>query len=126
MGSTAVYKAFIEAGASDKSAGAAANDVVQMAQLDNFATKNDSAIISAGIENLELETKAAIENLRSENKTDLASVKAAIENLRSETRADISALEVRLLKWMVGSAILCAGLVIAGVGILVQFLLATI
>ena len=34
-------------------------------------------------------------------------------------------MEGRFLKWIVGSAILCAGLVIAGASVLAQFLMTT-
>ena len=72
MSSTALYKAFIEAGASEVSATRAAEDVIQVSQLPQLATK-----------------------------------------------ADIANLEIRLLKWMVGCGFLFAGIVIAGVGLVV-------
>ena len=40
MSSTALYKAFIETGASDKSATTAADDVIQVSQLPQLATKD--------------------------------------------------------------------------------------
>ena len=43
MSSTALYKAFIEAGSSDKAATTAADDVIQVSQLPQLATKADIA-----------------------------------------------------------------------------------
>ena len=43
MSSTALYKAFIEAGSSDEAATTAANDVIQVSQLPQLATKADIA-----------------------------------------------------------------------------------
>ena len=80
MSSIPLYKAFIEVGASEESANRAAEDVIQVSQLEQLATKAD---------------------------------------LKSE----IASLETRLIKWMVGSLFVFAGIIIAGVGILFQILL---
>ncbi len=82
MSSVSLYQAFIEVGASEESASRAAEDVMQVSQLPQLATKAD------------------------------------IANLRT----DMSNLETRLLKWMVGSLFVFAGIIIAGVGILIQIL----
>ena len=82
MSSVPLYQAFIEVGASEESASKAAEDVMQVSQLPQLATKAD------------------------------------IANLRT----DMSNLETRLLKWMVGSLFVFAGIIIAGVGILIQIL----
>ena len=87
MSSTALYKAFIEVGASEDSATNAAEDVIQVSQLPQLATKAD------------------------------------IEILENKITADIANLETRLLKWMVGCGFLFAGVVIAGVGIVIQVML---
>lgn len=108
MSSTALYKALIEAGASNESATVAANDVIQVSQLPQLATKADIAILRS-------DTAAGIANLRSE-----------IGALRSDSAADIAKLETRLLKWMVGCGFLFAGIVIAGVGILMQVMLSSV
>ena len=79
MSSVPLYKAFIEVGASKQSASKAAEDVIQVSQLEQLATKAD---------------------------------------LKSE----IANLETRLIKWMVGSLFVFAGIIIAGVGILIQIL----
>ena len=73
MSSVPLYKAFIEAGASEESASKAAEDVIQVSQLPQLATKADIAL---------LEKK-------------------------------ITAAESRLIKWMVGSLLVFAGLIIA-------------
>lgn len=51
MSSTALYKALIEAGTSDENATVAANDVVQVSQLPQLATKADIAADVANLEN---------------------------------------------------------------------------
>ena len=79
MSSVPLYQAFIEAGASEQSASKAAEDVIQVSQLPQLATKAD---------------------------------------LKSE----IANLETRLIKWMVGSLFVFAGIIITGVGILIQIL----
>ena len=79
MSSVPLYQAFIEAGASEQSASKAAEDVIQVSQLPQLATKAD---------------------------------------LKSE----IANLETRLIKWMVGSLFVFAGINLAGVGILIQIL----
>lgn len=79
MSSTALYKAFIEVGASEDSATKAAEDVIQVSQLPQLATKADIAVL----------------------------------------KADIANLGTRLVKWMVGCGFLFAGIVIAGVGIVI-------
>ncbi len=73
MSSVPLYKAFIEVGASEESASKAAEDVIQVSQLPQLATKADIAL---------LEKK-------------------------------ITATESRLIKWMVGSLFVFAGLIIA-------------
>ncbi len=73
MSSIPLYKAFIEAGASEESATKASEDVIQVSQLPQLATKADIAL---------LEKK-------------------------------ITAAESRLIKWMVGSLFVFAGLIIA-------------
>ncbi len=84
MSSTALYKAFVEVGASEKAATEAAEDVIQVSQLPQLATK-------AGIANL---------------------------------KADMARQETRLMKWIVGIiGFLLAGVVIAGVGLLIQIML---
>ena len=80
MSSIPLYKAFIEVGASEESASKAAEDVIQVSQLEQLATKAD---------------------------------------LKSE----IAGLEARLVKWMVGSLFVFAGIIVAGTGILFQIML---
>ena len=84
MSSTALYKAFIEVGASEKAATEAAEDVIQVSQLPQLATKAD------------------------------------IANLK----ADMAKQETRLMKWIVCIiGFLLAGVVITGVGIVIQIML---
>ena len=42
---------------------------------------------------------------------------------KSDLKSEISGLEARLVKWMVGSLFVFAGIIIASVGILIQILL---
>ena len=53
MSSTALYKAFIEVGASQESATNAAEDVIQVSQLPQLATKADIALLKSDIANVE-------------------------------------------------------------------------
>ena len=54
MSSTALYKAFIEIGASEKAATDAAEDVIQVSQLPQLATKTDTAILKTDIARVEV------------------------------------------------------------------------
>ena len=87
----------VEAGASPELAEWLAREQVQLLEH-NLATKKD------------------IEGLRAATQKD-------IEGLRAATQTDLANLESRLIKWFVGALFLSAGLVVAGVGILVQVLL---
>ena len=94
MGSTALYKAFIEVGASEDSATKAAEDVIQVSQLPQLARK-----------------------------TDLVATKADLKSDIARLETNMANLETRLLKWVVGCGFLFAGIVIAGVGLLIQIML---
>ena len=50
MSSIPLYKAFIEVGASEESATKAAEDVIQVSQLEQLATKSDLKSEIAGLE----------------------------------------------------------------------------
>ena len=52
MSSTALYKAFIEVGASQEAATEAAEDVIQVSQLSQLATKVDNALLKSDIANM--------------------------------------------------------------------------
>ena len=86
MSSTALYKAFIEVGASEDSATRAAEDVTQVSQLPQLATKSDL-------------------------KSEIARVEVKMAEM-----------EARFIKWMVGSLFVFAGIIIAGVGIVIQIM----
>ena len=112
MSSTALYKAFIEVGASEDSATKAAEDVIQVSQLPQLATKADLMATEAGL-------KSEIGTLRNE----VGTVRSEIAILRSDMTAAMANQETRLIKWMVGSLFVFAGIIIASVGILFQTLL---
>ena len=119
MSSTALYKAFIEVGASEDSATRAAEDVIQVSQLPQLATKADLMATEAGL-------KSEIGTLRNEVGTEAKSersVRSEIAILRSDMTAAMANQETRLIKWMVGSLFVFAGIIIASVGILFQTLL---
>ena len=86
MSSTALYKAFIEVGASEKAATEAAEDIIQVSQLPQLATKSDL-------------------------KSEIARVEVKMAEM-----------EARFIKWMVGSLFVFAGIIIAGVGIVIQIM----
>ncbi len=52
MSSTALYKAFIEVGASQEAATEAAEDVIQVSQLPQLATKVDITLLKSDIANM--------------------------------------------------------------------------
>ena len=116
MSSTALYKAFIEVGASQEAATEAAEDVIQVSQLPQLATKVDIEALKSEIALLRSDVAAEIGSLRSY-------VATKIGFLRSDVAVDNANLETRLLKWMVGCGFLFAGVVIAGVGIVIQIML---
>ena len=101
MSSTALYKAFIEVGASEDSATKAAEDVIQVSQIPQLATKTDLLELKADL-------KSDIASLR----TDMAGLKTGMANQ-----------ETRLIKWIVGSLFIFTGIIIASIGILIQIML---
>ena len=90
MSSTALYKAFVEVGASEESATKAAEDVIQVSQLPQLATKTDIAEVRTEIALLRNDMTSAIGSLRS----------------------DMADREARLIKWMVGSLSVFATIII--------------
>ena len=127
MSSTALYKAFIEVGASEDSATRAAEDVIQVSQLEQLTTKADlMATKSELMAKIDLmATKSELMATKSElmAKIDLMATKSDLVATKSElaaTRADIARLEInmanleaRLVKWMVGSLFVFASIIIA-------------
>ena len=143
MNSTALYKAFIEAGVSEESATTAAEDVVQVSQLSDLATKSDVAKLEADIEKTELALKADIEKTELVLKTDIVKLEADIKKTEQALKADLEKTEFawkaefanlksdmrdrdnRLIKWMVGCALACVTLAVAGIGILIRVMLSS-
>ena len=78
-----------EVGASEKAATEAAEDIIQVSQLPQLATK-----------------------------TDIASLKSDI----ARVEVKMAEMEARFIKWMVGSMFVFAGIIIAGVGIVIQIM----
>ena len=62
-------------------------------------------------------TKAAEDVIRVSQLEQLAT--------KSDLKSEIAGLEARLVKWMVGSLLVFAGIIIASVGILIQILLSS-
>ena len=101
MSSIPLYKAFIEVGASEESATKAAEDVIQVSQLPQLATKADIVL------------------LKSEITADIAILEKKVTADIGSLRSDMADREARLVKWMVGSLFVFAGIIIAGVGIVI-------
>ena len=95
MSSIPLYKAFIEAGASEESATKASEDVIQVSQLPQLATKADIAL---------LEKKVT---------ADIALLEKKIAADTALLEKKITAAESRLIKWMVCSLLAFAGIIIA-------------
>lgn len=51
--------------------------------------------------------------VRSEFKTHRAEVRSEFDAHRAEVRADLAAIEVRLIKWMIGIALTATGIIVA-------------
>ena len=120
MSSTALYKAFIDAGASEQKATLAAEDVVQVSQLPQLATKSDMLVLEAN-----MATKADISDMAT--KADIAVLEAnmatkadisVLEARMSTQEVNMAKLETRLIKWMVGSGLIYTSIIIAGFSLL--------
>ena len=122
MSSIPLYKAFIEAGASEQSATKAAEDVIQVSQLPQLATKADIALlekkITADTVLLEKKLTADIALLQEKITADTAL-------LQEKLTAAMAKQESRLIKWMVGSLLAFATIILAGGGILFQIMLSS-
>ena len=142
MSSIPLYKAFVEVGASEQSATRAAEDVIQVSQLPQLATKADLAGLElatkAALSEMELRTKTALDEMERNTKTALdkmerntktaldkmeLNTKAALAAVEADLKNEISNLETRLLKWVIGCGFLFAGIIIAGVGLVIQLML---
>ena len=98
MSSVPLYKAFIEAGASEESATKASEDVIQVSQLPQLATKTDLLAVKADIALL---------------KSDISLLEEKITANTALLEKKITAGESRLIKWMVSSLFVFAGIIIA-------------
>jgi len=135
MSSAALYRAFIDAGASEEKATLAAEDVVQVSQLPQLATKSDIAVLEANMATksdivvleANMATKADIADMAT--KADIADMATksdiSVLEARMATKSDISALEVnmakqetRMIKWIVGSGLIYTSIIIAGFSLL--------
>ena len=83
------------------------------------AMKADHAVMKADHAALEGAMKADHAALEGAMKADRAALEGAMKALERATKADlcaeIAALELRLVKWIVGTGLAVAGLVVAGV-----------
>ena len=81
---------------------------------------------TASIEKLRLETTASIEKLRLETTASIEKhqlkTEASIETLRKDTMTNTAELKVDLIKWMVGTNLGVAGLIIAAVIAVIKLL----
>ena len=55
-------------------------------------------------------------------KADVAGVRAEIADLRAEFKADIGELKADLTKWMIGTQLAFASIVIGGIAIILRFI----
>ena len=144
MSSIPLYKAFIEVGASEESATQASEDVIQVSQLPQLATKADIVLlekkITADTALLEKKLTADIVLLEKKITADIALLQEKLtadtallqEKLTADTAllqekltAAMAKQESRLIKWMVGSLFVFATIILAGGGILFQILLSS-
>ena len=129
MSSIPLYKAFIEAGASEQSATKAAEDVIQVSQLPQLATKADIALLKSDISLLEEKIAADTALLEKKITADTALLQEKITAdtalLQEKLTAAMAKQESRLIKWMVGSLLAFATIILAGGGILFQIMLSS-
>ena len=93
---------------------------------DHLSTKDDLATLrgelKADVASLRGELKADMASLRGELKADMADLKgeltADLANLKGELTSEIRAMEVRLIKWMVGGMAVWAAVLIGGMRLL--------
>ena len=89
--------------------------------FDRFTTKEDLLntrnMLKEDILSVRSELKEDIASVRSELKEDIASVRSELKediaSVRSELKEDIANLKYDFLKWLVGSQVAVAGLIIA-------------
>ena len=115
MSSIPLYKAFIEVGASEESATKASEDVIQVSQLPQLATKADIALLKSDIALV----KSDISLLENKITADIAILEKKVTADIGSLRSDMADREARLVKWIVGCGLLYAGIAIAGVSIVV-------
>jgi hypothetical protein len=95
----------------------------------HFATRADIGTVNAAIESSRASTEtefgkvySAIESSRVSTETQFASrrreTEAKFESLRHEVKADIASLKSELIKWMIGTNLAFATLVIAAIKVL--------
>ena len=105
-----IYDAFLDAGASEGKAAAAARAILP--SVEDAATKADVTLLKTDITLL----RADMEQFRTETKADSDLLRADIERLEDSTKAGIAELKVDLLKWMA----IMFGLAVAAIGLLVN------
>ena len=125
MSSATLYKAFIDAGASEEKATLAAEDVVQVSQLPELATKSDITELELATKSAIAELEVRIANMELSTKTAIAELEVRIANMELSTKSEIAGLrtdmakqETQLIKWIVGSGLVYTAIVIAGVSLL--------
>ena len=82
----------------------------------NLATKdfvrNQISIVRGDISDLRGDTNAQISDLRGDTNAQINDLRGEISGLRGDTNAQISALETRLVRWIVATGLVVAGLLI--------------
>ena len=85
----------------------------------HFATKADVDTVNSTVESLRQEVNGKIESLRQEVNGKIESLRqevdGKIESLRQEVKADLASLKTELIKWMIGTNLAFATLLIAAI-----------
>ena len=83
---------------------------------ENLATKdfvrNQISIVRGDISDLRGDMNTQISDLRGDTNAQINDLRGEISGLRGDTNAQISALETRLVRWIVATGLVVAGLLI--------------
>ena len=92
--------------------------------LKNFATRDDLKNFATRDDLKNFATRDDLKNFATRDDLKNFATRDDLKNYatRDELKSEIAGLETRLVKWMVGSLFVFAGIIIASVGILIQIL----
>ena len=99
---------------------------VQKSNLDELATKGDVREIKSDIKELEQSTKRDIKELAQSTKRDFKeleqSTKRDFKELEQSTKRDLAEQELRLIKWVVGSALASVGIIVTALFTIIRIM----